>query len=266
MFYEIKGSKHPDAPLVVFCSGLGGSADFWQSQLPAIESDFRILVYDQLGTGRSSAKLPADYSIDSMASELLNLLRELHVSQCHFVGHALGGLVGLEIALQCPEILQSMVLINAWSSPNPHTLRCFHVRKAILANCAPEIYLQTQAILLYPPDWIAANVGLLEKQEQLRSKNFPDPDNLLLRIKALSEFDVDADLATIEVNTLLIANKDDVLVPWQRSEVLLQNLTNAQLKLLDYGGHACTLTVTDQFNEILTSHLTSTQAQHADEV
>ena len=255
MFYQLKGSKSPDAPLVVLSSGLGGSADFWQSQFPALETDFRVFVYDQLGTGRTPGKLPDDYSIDSMASELLELLKELGVTQCHFVGHALGGLVGLKLALQSPGILQSMVLINAWSSPNPHTLRCFHVRKSILNNCEPEIYLQTQAILLYPPDWIADNAEKLQQQEQLRAKAFPDRDNLLLRIKALSEFDVDEELKSISINTLLIANKDDVLVPWQRSKVLLEGLPNAKLELLDYGGHACTLTVTKRFNELLRSHL-----------
>ena len=261
MFHQMKGSTHPDAELVVLCSGLGGSADFWKSQLPAIESEFRVLVYDQLGTGRSPGKLPSDYSIDSMASELLDLLRELDVSQCHFVGHALGGLVGLKLALQCPEILQSMVLINAWSSPNPHTLRCFRIRKAILANCSPEIYLQTQALLLYPPDWIANNVEQLQQQELTRAIAFPDVDNLLLRIKALSEFDVDAELADIDVNTLVIANIDDVLVPWLQSKTLYEKLPNAELKLFDYGGHACTLTVTDEFNELLLSHLKSAVTQ-----
>ena len=257
MFYEISGSVEPSAPTVVLSSGLGGWAGFWSHQLPALEPHFRVLVYDHLGTGRSHEKLPEDYSIGIMADNLLALLRYLKISSCHFVGHALGGLVGLQMALKAPETLQSMVLINAWGSPNPHTLRCFHVRKSLLRNCAPVIYLQTQALLLYPPDWIVDNVGFLENQEKTRAKEFPDKDNLLLRIKALSEFDVDNDLSNIETDTLLIANKDDVLVPWQQSESLMQGLPNAKMHLFDYGGHACTITQTDAFNEVLLTHLES---------
>ena len=261
MFYEISGSDQPTAPTIVLSSGLGGSADFWTRQLPVLQTHYRVLVYDHLGTGRSPEKLPADYSIESMADNLLTLLRYLKISDCHFVGHALGGLVGLQMALKAPEILQSMVLINAWASSNPHTLRCFHIRKSLLQNCPPEIYLQTQALLLYPPDWIMNNVDYLENQEQVRAKSFPDKENLLLRIKALSEFDIDDGLSMIETETLLIANKDDVLVPWQRSKALLQGLPNANLHLFDYGGHACTITQTDAFNNVLLTYLESSEGK-----
>ena len=257
MFYEISGSDQPTAPTIVLSSGLGGSAKFWSHQLPVLEPHYRVLVYDHLGTGRSPEKLPVDYSINSMADELLDLLRHLKISRCHFIGHALGGLVGLQMSLKDSEQFKSMVLINAWGSSNPHTLRCFHIRKSLLRHCSPEIYLQTQALLLYPPDWIVNNVKQLQQQEEMRAKCFPDKDNLLLRIKALSEFDVDDKLSNIEVNTLLVANKDDVLVPWQQSEALLQGLPNAKLHLFDYGGHACTVTQPGAFNEALLAHLES---------
>ena len=258
MFYQLSGVADDSAPLIVLSSGLGGSGYFWQPQLPAIESQYRVLVYDHLGTGRSPAKLPQDYSIAAMANELRDLLQTLHVSSCHFVGHALGGLVGLLLALHLPKLLQSMVLINSWSSPNPHTRRCFHVRKAILEHCDREIYLQTQALLLYPPDWIVNNVARLEQQETDRAENFPDAENLRLRIEALCAFDVGQQLSDIRVNTLVIANKDDTLIPWQCSEALAHRLPNSKLQLLDYGGHACTITIADQINETLTSFLAET--------
>ena len=122
MFYEVVGLQDSTAPTVVLSSGLGGSGRFWETLIPVLESTWRIIVHDHNGTGRSPASLPNDYSIKSMSKELLALLNDIQIQQCHFVGHALGGLVGLEIALQRSEILQSLVLINAWSSPNPHTL------------------------------------------------------------------------------------------------------------------------------------------------
>lgn len=255
MYFEWHGEAASDKPLVVLSSGLGGSAHFWQGQIPALEQNYRVLVYDQQGTGRSPAVLADNYTISHMANELLELLEEQDVQQCHFVGHALGGLVGLEIALKQPALVQSMLLINAWSSPNPHTLRCFNIRKALLHNCSPELYLQMQALLLYPPDWIVNNIEALETEEQHLLAHFPDKDNLLARIKALSEFDVDEQLSKIQVDTLLVANKDDLLVPWQRSQALLEGLPNARLQLFDSGGHACTITEPHVFNDLLLSHL-----------
>jgi len=133
MYFEVLGVDSPDAQTIVLSSGLGGSANFWQAQLKVLTEHYRVVVYDHLGTGRSPAQLPCDYRIQHMANELLALLDQLDITQCHLMGHALGGLVALEIALQRPEILHSIILINAWSSPNPHTLRCFNIRKSILA-------------------------------------------------------------------------------------------------------------------------------------
>lgn len=257
MHFEMLGVTNDDADTIVLSSGLGGSANYWHPQLPALTDKYRVIVYDQNGTGRSPASLPPDYQISDMADELLTLLSDLAVTRCHFVGHALGGLVGLQIATKHPEIFKSLVLVNAWSQPNPHTLRCFNIRKNILAYGTKQAYMQMQALLLYPPDWIASHVETLELEEEHHIEHFPDKDNLLARISALSTFNIADQLPRIQVKTLVIVNKDDSLVPWTQSSHLAENLPNAQLAVLDYGGHASNVTSTKHFNDILLTHLAS---------
>tara|TARA_Y100000296_G_scaffold28945_1_gene33753 strand:- start:258 stop:1118 length:861 start_codon:yes stop_codon:yes gene_type:complete len=256
--YEIHGLTSPDAPTVVFSSGLGGAAKFWQPQLADFTQGYRVITYDQLGTNKSVGDLPATYSISDMANELAVLLKKLEVQQCHFVGHALGGLVGLELGLTQPNLLKSMALVNAWSSPNPHTLRCFDIRKALLAADRKDMYLQLQALLLFPPDWIAANAQHLEDEEAHLLNHFPDVDNLLARIDALSAFDIDDKLANITTPTLALGNKDDTLVPWQRSKLLADAMPNAELSVMNYGGHASSITVPEEFNKLVLEYLSRT--------
>ncbi len=253
--YEIHGLTSPDAPTVVFSSGLGGAAKFWQPQLADFTQTYRVITYDQLGTNKSVGDLPANYCISDMANELAALLIKLEVQQCHFVGHALGGLVGLELGLTQPNLLQSLVLVNAWSSPNPHTLRCFDIRKALLAADRKDMYLQLQALLLFPPDWIAANAQHLDDEEAHLLNHFPDVDNLLARIGALSAFDIDDKLANITTPTLALANKDDTLVPWQRSKLLVDAMPKAELSVMEYGGHASSITVPEDFNKLVLEYL-----------
>ncbi|WCN12734.1 pyrimidine utilization protein D [Marinomonas mediterranea] len=255
MYFEVLGSTDPSAQTVVLSSGLGGSANFWKPQLSELTQRYRVVVYDQLGTGRSPAVLPDQYRISNMADELLELLDHAGIQTCHVVGHALGGLVAMEMALKQPERLTSMVLINAWSSPNPHTLRCFNIRKAILASCEKRVFLQMQALILYPPDWIAENIEALEAEEAHLLEHFPEESNLLKRIAALSEFDIESQLSDIDTDALIVANNDDLLVPWQRSMILDEGLPSSTLKILDYGGHASTVTATDAFNSLLMAHL-----------
>jgi aminoacrylate hydrolase len=257
MHYEILGCEAAGAPTLVLSSGLGGSARFWTPQLPALTEHYRVVVYDQAGTGRSPASLAEGYSIATMAGELLGLLDELDIHHCHFIGHALGGLVGLELALQRPQLLDSMVLINAWSSPNSHSDRCFSIRKHLLRDTGPAAYVQAQALFLYPADWIAAHSEQLAEDEAHALAHFPQTDNLLRRIAALQAFDIEDRLEQIHTPTLLIANRDDMLVPWQRSQHLADKLSAGRLALLDYGGHASSVSDVAPFNRVLLDYLAS---------
>ena len=255
MHFETHGLTSPDAPTVVFSSGLGGAAKFWQPQLADFTQDYRVITYDQRGTNKSVADLCNEYSISHMASELAALLQKLEIEQCHFVGHALGGLVGLELGVSQPSLLQSLVLVNTWSSPNPHTLRCFDIRKALLAADRKDMYLQLQALLLFPPDWIVANAEHLQEEEAHLLTHFPNVNNLLARIGALSAFDIDDRLASITTPTLALANKDDTLVPWQRSKKLADAMPNAELSVMEYGGHASSITAPEVFNKLVLGYL-----------
>ena len=120
---EIIGRVEPDAPTIVLSAGLGGAAAFWLPQIEALAPQYRVVLYDHRGTGRNPATLPDGYSIGDMADEVIALLQAQQIERCHFMGHALGGLVGLELALRAPQMLDRLVLVNAWAAPNPHTKR-----------------------------------------------------------------------------------------------------------------------------------------------
>ena len=261
LYYEIhepvgaNEAGNEDAPTLVLSSGLGGSANFWKPQLEALTKNFRVITYDHLGTSRSPAALPKGYSIADMADELLALLDSLDVTECHLIGHALGGLVGLELALKRPSMLTSLIPINAWSCPNIHSARCFNIRKSLLAAGDKAAFLQMQTLILYPPDWIVEHAEALQAEEAHMLDHFPDEANLLTRIEALTTFNIDDRLSGINTDSFIIANKDDLLVPWKCSQILAARLPCAALSVLDYGGHACTVTVPNIVNDLILTHL-----------
>ncbi|MFH7416769.1 pyrimidine utilization protein D, partial [Pseudomonas syringae pv. tagetis] len=82
-----------------------------------------------------------------------------------------------------------------------------------------------------PAVWFAAFGVRLADDVAHALALFPDTDNLLRRIHARESFDVEADLAHIRTPPLLIANRDDMLVPWQRSRHRAEALPNASLVL-----------------------------------
>jgi aminoacrylate hydrolase len=256
MHYEIHGRQDAEVDTIVLSSGLGGAGAFWAPQMAALGERFRVVIYDQTGTGRSPAVIPEGYSIKAMAQDVLDMVDGLGIMRCHFMGHALGGLVGLQLALMRPALLISQILVNAWSKPNPHSARCFAVRLNILNDTGPAAYVQAQPLFLYPADWMLENTERLKVDEAHALAHFPSEENVRRRIAALQAFDVDKDLAQISTPTLVIANQDDMLVPWVCSEHLAKHLPNAQFELLGYGGHASSVTDPDTFNALMHDYLT----------
>ena len=132
MHLDIRGLTTEDAPTLVLSSGLGGVAGFWQPQLAALTPHYRVVTYDQRGTGRSQDMLPEGYSMAMMTAELADALQQHDIQHDDIVGHALGGLIGLQLALDFPERVGRVVVINGWLSLDPHTQRCFQVRQDLL--------------------------------------------------------------------------------------------------------------------------------------
>lgn len=243
---------------VLLSSGLGGAATFWRPQLPALlDAGYRVITYDQRGTGRSAEMLPAPYRIAHMAQDVSELLDATATARCHLVGHALGGLVALQMALDAPDRVASLVLINAWAKPNPHSARCFDARLALLGALGPRAYVEAQPIFLYPADWCAEHADQVQAEVDHAFARFPDAIVLRARIGALLEFDVDTRLTDIDAPTLVAAAVDDTLVPWTCSQHLAQTLPRATLHTLPHGGHAHTVTRAAAFNAALLNFLSS---------
>ncbi|RMX04936.1 pyrimidine utilization protein D [Corticibacter populi] len=254
--YDIHPPAAPRRGTVLLASGLGGVAGFWGTQIePLRQAGFEVITYDQRGTGRSRAELPQDYRIEDMAADVLAVLDAAQVSQCHLVGHALGGLVGLQLALQAPDRIASLVLVNAWAGPNPHSARCFKARLALLDAVGPRAYVEAQPIFLYPAAWSAEHADQVQAEVEHALQHFPGAATMKARIAALSAFDVVQRLPDIAAPALVMATMDDVLVPWTRSRQLADGLPHATLALMPHGGHANSVTDSGSFNAQLIDYL-----------
>jgi len=241
---------------LVLSSGLGGSASYWEPNLAALTADHRVLLYDHRGTGRSDRALPEQVSIAGMASDVLGLLGELGLDprEVDFIGHAIGGLIGLDIAFRTG--LRRLVVVNGWDEIDPHTLRCFEARLALLRNSGAEAFVRAQPIFLFPANWITAHEDLLAEQERGHLSHFPGAANVEKRIAAAQAFRLPAGSPSARI--LALAAEDDILVPSRRSEVLADRLGGAaELNVIDRGGHACNVTNPETFNRIVTDFLGS---------
>jgi len=238
----------PDGPPILLSSGLGGSGSYWQPNLAALGTRHRVITYDHRGTGRSDRDVPGDLTVEAMAADVIALMDAIGLETCTFIGHALGGHIGLALALSAPERLDRLVVINGWAKLDPHTARCFDTRLALLNDSGVRAYLHAQPLFLYPPQWISDHHDRLQDDEEAMLAHFPGAEMIQRRVAAVRRFNIAGRLDDIHVATLLVASDDDMLVPPSASEKLAAGIPGAQLARMAAGAHACNVTRAEHFN------------------
>lgn len=248
LWYEWHGP--PEGQALILSPGLGGSGSYWTPNLAALSREYRVLVYDHRGTGRSGPPTEGDVSVASMAADVRALMDELGLERPYFLGHALGGLIGLELG----GVLAKRAIVNGWPRLDPHTELCFDVRLDLLRASGPEAYLRAQRIFLYPAGWSSMNAGMLDVEAEHQLERFPPVETVETRIAAARAFEL---RPGPDCPTLLIAADDDMLVPAHCSELLAGEIAGATVARMGWGGHACNVTEPDAFNALVLAFLRS---------
>ena len=249
LYYELHGQ--PEGEPLILSSGLGGSANYWQPNLEAFAERFRVILYDHRGTGRSDPAMPDTVTIEDMAADVIVLLDATGVERAHFVGHAIGGMIGMALALAARDRIRRLMVINGWARLEAHTGRCFDARLQLLQAGGPAAYAAAQSIFLYPADWIAMHEPEVAAQTEAAVAHFPDVATLEKRIAAARAFDILDRIGEIGTPLLAVCAADDILVPSIASSRITDRLSpfNGGTEVtMRWGGHACNVTDPDSFN------------------
>ncbi len=246
LYYE----EHGSGPPLILSSGLGGSAGYWAPNLSALAEHFRVIAYDHRGTGRSDRDGPGTIGVANMAADVVALMDALAIERADFIGHALGGMIGLETAISTGRI-DRLVVINGWVELDPHTRRCFDVRLTLLRDSGAEAFLHAQPLFLYPPDWISSHDAELRAEAAHQLAHFAGAETTRRRINAVRSYVPDLARMRDIPALLAIATRDDMLVPMQRSLDVAARVPGARTATVEWGGHACNVTDPTTFNRLV---------------
>lgn len=253
LYYELHGRE--GAPPLILSPGLGGSGEYWRPNLDALGRDHQLVLYDHRGTGRSERMLEGPVTVAAWGRDIRILIDAIGADRASVIGHAAGGVAGLALAIEAPQRLDKLIIVNGWSRPDPHFARCFDARLQLLHDSGVAAYVAAQPIFLYPAEWSSRHSARIDAEAQGHIVHFPATSTVERRVAALREFDVDAELGAVTVPTLALAAADDMLVPAFCSERLAERIPRATLATMAWGGHACNVTDPDRFAAIVLDYL-----------
>ena len=105
IYYEIHGEGEP----LVLIMGYGGNSGQWFRQIPGLTKEYRVIVFDNRGTGRSD-KPDISYTMETMAGDVAGLLDAIDIPAAHVYGVSMGGMIAQHVALNYPEKVKGLVL------------------------------------------------------------------------------------------------------------------------------------------------------------
>lgn len=129
---------------LIIVHGLYGSGDNWATIARQLSAQYRVVVPDLRNHG--SSPHVDEQSYPTMVNDLVDLMQQLNIQQAHFVGHSMGGKVVMHFALQHPQMVDQLFVVdiapkNYYKSSaqgdknNPHAHILSVMRQLPLAQC-----------------------------------------------------------------------------------------------------------------------------------
>ncbi len=215
--FNVTTTGRPDGQPMVFAHGFGCDQNMWRFVAPAFEADHRVIVFDYVGAGASdlSAYDPERYGdLAGYATDVLEICAALDVSDAVFVGHSVSSMIGVIASRREPGRIGSLVLVG----PSPRYIDDEGYRGGFTRDDIEELLASLDSNFL---GWSSAmapaimgNADRPELGEELTAsfcRTDPDIAARFARVTFMS--DNRADLAGVDVPTLVLQCSDDVIAP-----------------------------------------------------
>jgi pimeloyl-ACP methyl ester carboxylesterase len=263
--YMAEGEGSP----VILIHGWGGSASGWLPCFGAMASQHRVCAMDLFNHGRTGQLESGSVQVDDMAKFVIHFMEELKIKRAHLIGHSMGGAISLQIAINFPQCVEKLVLVDSIGLGK-------EVEKSACLASLPLVG-EVWASLAYGEDIIKYGNGLRaaaqnpEKiTEELIENLYPverTPEHAKTVIKIFRLwFDrtgqkksvyepILQKLSSIANPTLIIWGRQDATVPVSHGEFAAKSMPHARLEVIDKCAHVPMFEQPEIFNRLVLDFL-----------
>lgn len=235
---------------MVFAHGFGCDQNMWRLVTPAFEDEFKIVLFDHVGAGASdiaSFSREKYASLDGYADDVVEIIRALGLSDVVFVGHSVSSMIGVLAAARAPELFGSLVLVG----PSPRYIDDGSYVGGFSAAQIEELldFLDSNhmgwSTAMAPV--IMGNSDRPDLADEL-TNSFCRTDPEIAKHFARTTFMSDnrADLARVNLPTLILQCSNDVIAPESVGKFVHANMANSKFVQMTATGHCPNLSAPEE--------------------
>lgn len=264
IYYEDHGPK--DAPAIVFSPLLYIDMSVYRPMIDLFTDEFRVVIYDHRGQGQS-ARNTKKSDLQTSTKDAAALIEFLKLEPCHFVGNCLGAFVGLNLAVQRPDLLKSCTLMGA--IPEGATAKEIKDMDNYLDNMkkeGPRLGMQSFVNRVFGETFrTSMDPLIIERREKimqhLKIMSVDELENArqIFHRQAISK----EDLQKISVPVLIIAGDEDspdFLASYKRLGLAVPHVT---YKTLNHAGYSLVVEQPYEVAHLVRDHIEKAERSYA---
>lgn len=259
MNYESKGKGEK----LILIHGAGDNLGMWYNQVPAFFKSYEVITYDIRGAGKTDSP-SGEYSIPLFVEDLEGLItamkRQTTVSLddddlealkrlkqgSYFLGYSLGGRIAIELAINRPELVKALILVNSAMGLTPPSPEFAERRKAMLELLEKKDIkkvAEMMTISAFSPDFKSKNPKVFDQYMKVKLQSKADGWARIMRV--LGAPSAPPDLSKVTCPTLIVIGEFDAGAEQGRQAQKL--IAGSKLVTLPTG-HAAPIEAPDKFN------------------
>jgi sigma-B regulation protein RsbQ len=247
---------------MLFAHGFGCDQNMWRYVTPAFEDDYRIVLFDYVGSGHSdsSAYDARKYStLDGYATDVLDVIHALDLHDVIFVGHSVSSMIGVLAANREPDRFDRLILIG----PSPRYINDDQYVGGFERADIDGLLEMMDKNFLGWANFLAPAIMKNPDRPELGAElteSFCSTDPVMARNFAEATFYADnrADLAAVTVPSLILQCSEDMVAPTAVGQYLELHLPHSTMRMMKATGHCPHMSHPDETIALIKSYLEST--------
>ncbi len=240
--HSITYYREGNGEVILLVHGITTYSFIWRNIFPELAKNYDVIAVDLLGCGDSDKPLDVSYAIKDHAERLYEFIKKLGINKFHFIGHDLGGGMGQIFAVQHPELLYDLTLINSvaydfWPVQPIIALRAPIIRQFLMAS----VDFGTFKFLIKRGIYHKENVTPELIDLFLKPLRTSDGRKAFLHFARCLDnhnlMDIEQDLRELKMPVLIIRGDADPYLSRSIAEKLNEEIPNSKLVLILTGSH-----------------------------